>query len=396
MPNPGSFDVVVTYAPNIFDTFQSVLGNALVGADAGRLRFGIEGADLYLADSVDPDGIRAILTGSGLAVDADGRPSGFVSSAEFFGFDGAANHAADWRTGGLDIGEVFDIVSANAYFFFHPRGAPDFFSELHGGQRMLSRGSNWTDVIEVFGPDDVAVGRKGNDTFYMSTSVGRIDGGKGRHDEIDMFRAESGAKINFKQGVIRIAGEETGIKGIEHISATDFGDVVRSDGKGHEIRTWNGRDKVIARTGDTVDTGNGADEIAVFGDDVTVNAGNQDDDIFLRSGRNHTVNAGPGADVIVSAGIAATIDGGAGDDTFRIDDGTAKVSGGKGMDRFVFRGLEGRVVIADYQPGEEIEVFEVGSGVDVVQDGDNATIRFLEGTVVILNTDIADLNVIGL
>lgn len=300
----------------------------------------------------------------------------------------------------------------NDYVFFHTTGAPLFFDAVHEAQKSLYLGTGGTDLLTAFGPNDFLDGKTGNDFFFLSASSGTLKGGAGKKDTLDLFRADSGARINFEKGFVKIDGEKTKIKGIEIVSATDFDDVVISDNEKRDIRTWLGDDLIDARSNDKVDAGDGKDTIVAFGSNIKIDAGADADtisaigpNIRVQGGAGHdditiiskngVALGGGGKDVIVSSGVNTRIKGGAGEDSIEVTKGSATVSGGAGMDAFIFRQTEASVTIDDYEAGEEVRVFEIASGVTVQQQDDDVVISFFSGgKVTILDTTVAEVNLI--
>jgi Ca2+-binding RTX toxin-like protein len=230
---------------------------------------------------------------------------------------------------------------------------------------------------------------------------------------------------------------------IERITGTDFDDIIRGrDGSQDRLFGSGGNDELVGRAGndflfggdgaDHLDGGSGIDYASYFNADsgVTVdlldgslNTGEAEgdtytsierfygsvfDDSFFGTDSDDFIRSFDGADTIQGRGGndrlfgeigADTLDGGAGIDRLYggVDDDI--LTGGADRDLFYFDADGGNDTIIDFEDGIDRLLFQNGSSANsisdltIAQDGANALITYAEGTILLLATDVSDLDV---
>ncbi len=262
-----------------------------------------------------------------------------------------------------------------------------------GAGNDIITGSAGDDVITGNTGNDTLSGGFGNDVFTLAGDGGNdiIDGGAG----IDTIRG------SISNDNIRIAAGVAGITSIERIEGGDGNDRILG-GTGNDVIDLTGitlvsveqidggagNDTIAGSAGDDVITGNtGNDTLSGgLGNDVFTLAGDGGNDIIdggagidtirgsisneniriaagvagitgierIEGGDgNDRILGGTGNDVIDLGGVLLTsieqIDGGAGNDTIVSSLSADLLTGGTGVDRFVFRSDSGHDVVGDFR-----------------------------------------------
>lgn len=216
--------------------------------------------------------------------------------------------------------------------------------------------------------DDTLLGSYGADTLTGGEGADRLDG----NDGDDLLVGGGGQdRIDGGDGADRIEDEGEG-GAIRGGWGDDVIRVAAGTGSRWTIAGGGGDDAIDCGAGaDRVDGGRGADVLRLgAGDDVATAVEGQgagDDLIFGEAGRDR-LSGGFGRD---------TLDGGAGDDRLHGGARDDLLIGGAGADVFVQRDLGGIDTIADFGPGDRLEIARGVNGLLLEERADLAARAFL-------------------
>lgn len=372
MVNYAKFDVVFSHFPNSWRGFQQAFGEAVAATSYSyqNWEFQKDGNDIIIVDSTDPTRISARIEGIGLALDGNGRPTGNATAVTVLDpATGNALSAGSFSKTGIDITRLISEVLDRGPFYGTPLTNPTYYDFLHAGNKVLIEGSNKSDILIGYGPDDVLLGLKGNDYFQFYDSVKRIDGGAGKKDAIDFYTRDTPINVDLNAGTITVNGNTTKVRGVEVIHAGNKGDTLRSDpNKAEVLYGYGGNDRIFCGSDDKVFAGRGADRVVHVGDNA----------VLWGQGGN---------DRIVVTGNGNKIFGGRGDDSLIVKSGTSAVlRGGPGVDNFEFRKnyADAYHEILDYENGEVISLTGINGGspdanlVEKIAQGSDTLIRFVD------------------
>ena len=246
---------------------------------------------------------------------------------------GGAGHDALYGGAGKDLifgGAGNDVIDGDEDFVATGFGwfysFSDRFSYTLFNAVKLSDGSLVGDDDEIYGGagDDVIIGHKGNDLLYGEAGDDEISGSEG--DDL-VF---GGADNDF------IQGDDVGHRGNDYLDGGDGDDVVLGadgddivvGGAGHDILYGEAASLLGVSGDDVLDGGEGDDELfGTGGNDILV--GGAGNDVLLGDFSNDTV---PGNDFLYGGDGDDRLAGFAGDDTLDGGDGVDELQGGDGSD----------------------------------------------------------------
>lgn len=301
----------------------------------------------------------------------------------------------------------------------------DSVQGFQGDDRIF--GNAGTDSIDggagndlIFGGsgDDRLSGSAGNDEIWGATGDDFIFGGDG-DDEIG--GGSSGADLLFGgQGHDTLwGGSDTdtlyGGQGNDLIGAGSGEDTLWGD-EDNDIM-WGGRDTDTVYGGAGDDTvgggpsgkdilfgGEGNDTFYANSDTDTLYGGDGHDELGAGKGNDtaygdagdDTFHLGQGNDIAYGGSGNDTLYGVQGNDTLNGGSGNDVLSGGNGADHFIFTGQSGIDTITDFEIGrDQIVVADVAIGFNDLsfrQDGNDAIVYIVTGTIVISDTTVSDLS----
>ena len=191
-------------------------------------------------------------------------------------------------------------------------------------QNGYAQGDQLTNIENVVGSqyNDIFVGNTLNNILEGAGGADKIDG-EGGNDTVSYIQSNAGVTIdltataNASGYIVTSGGHAQGdeLKNIEHITGSNYQDVLTGDGNANHIKALAGND--------TINGGAGAD---------VINGGAGNDTIDGGTG-NDTIDGGDGNDTITGGAGADIINGGAGDDVITYDSAdTGKIDGGSGSD----------------------------------------------------------------
>lgn len=247
-------------------------------------------------------------------------------------------------------------------------------------------GGDGNDKISGNEDNDLLVGELGNDSIFGGTGDDTADGGAGDDliqgddgadslsggDDADrMFGGKDNDTLNGDGGVDLIIGNQ----GADVISGGGEADRLFGIGDGDDMAGGSGADVMFGGTGNDIMAGDdGADKI--FGEaGADTLSGGLDDDRLYGGSEADDIDGGAGSDQIFGDGDDDRIDGGAGADTLfggagndTLDggrgEGIDRVTGGGGVDAFVFEVGDERLVITDFDGagGEVVDLVGINPG----------------------------------
>lgn len=233
-------------------------------------------------------------------------------------------------------------------------------------------GTEGNDVLSGTGAHDELYGLGGDDLFIIGTGHDFIDGGAGI-DTISFENASFGADIDLRYFTYANAdGSKSSIYGVENITGSAFGDLIRGSGGHNLIHGGDGDDLIYAYSGDdTVYGGAGIDTLyGNYGDDVLYGGGGDD---TLYGQENHdTLHGETGSDQLYGGDGDDTLYGGDGDDTLygdlietaNIATGNDTLYGGAGNDKLLGHDGNDRL-----EGGQGFDTLYGGSGDDLLIGG---------------------------
>ncbi len=151
------------------------------------------------------------------------------------------------------------------------------------------------------------------------------------------------------------------------------------------VRLRKGNDKFDLGDGDDKGYGGkGSDEIwGGAGDD------------FLKGGKGaDTLHAGTGDDELFGGKGADTLIGDSGDNIFIGGKGDDMMVAGDGIDTFIFNAGHGDDVLSNFDAGVDTMQFVDLTAITYTEVGDDVLVNYGSGSVLVLDTDLADFNVI--
>ncbi|WP_263618264.1 calcium-binding protein [Pseudooceanicola nanhaiensis] len=282
----------------------------------------------------------------------------------------------------------------------------DLLLGRRGNDRLF--GGDGNDVLDGGDDEDLLQGGAGNDRLLGGNHADRLEGGDG-HDTVvggngaDLAFLGTGNDIFYDNGQGGVFGADTvwggqghdtveggagadvfggewgddlllGRRGNDTLFGGDGNDVLDGGDEEDHLYGGNGNDRLFGGNhadrieagagNDTVVGGNGAD-LAFLGTGNDIFYDNAQGDVFGRdtvwAGQgNDTIEGGAGADVFGGEGGDDVLRGGEGADVLIGGPGADRLTGGGGADAFVFRAGDGRDVIWDFTPGEDVLRFDDG------------------------------------
>ena len=236
-------------------------------------------------------------------------------------------------------------------------------------------GGSGDDTLTGGALDDYIYGGAGNDTLYggAGISTDRIYGGAGN----DTLYGGAGGDM-----LAGGAGDDTLYGG------------ANPRGVGDSLFGGSGDDELYGGTGiDLLVGGNDDDTLYGGAGDDTLNG---DDPFWLSYSSNGTVSTGN--DKLYGGAGDDTLDGGAGNDTLDGGAGDDTLDGGAGNDTFVFGASHGNDTVEDFTDGEDTIDLSAITGLSgfadltLTQSGDDITIDTGQGTILLKDVDIDDLD----
>ena len=160
----------------------------------------------------------------------------------------------------------------------------------------------------------------------------------------------------------------------------------------------NGADRILGGLGaDFVDGGEQRDWLSGAADADTLKGG-AGQDVLYGGGQNDSLTGDDGNDRLLGQGDNDNLHGGIGDDrlfggsgndTLNGGGGNDRLFGGAGEDRFVFGGLRGADLIADFTP--EVDVIKVMGDYRLEDTAEGTVIHHRAGTVLLVGVALAQL-----
>ncbi|MGP1356705.1 calcium-binding protein, partial [Roseicyclus sp.] len=281
--------------------------------------------------------------------------------------------------------------------------------------------------------DDALWGNAGDDTLEGGPGADLLNGQDGQ-DRASYAGSASGVTVRLWAGT-GTGGDAQGdtLVSIEHLDGSAHADLLVGDGGGNHIRGGAGDDDIWANAGDdTLEGGAGADRLrGQGGQDVASYAGSpagvtvrlwagdgrggdaEGDTLFdiehldgsvhadtlVGDGGGNRLRGGAGNDALWGNAGDDTLEGGAGDDVLRGQAGDDLLLGGPGADVFVFLDGDGHDTIADFGPGDRIDLRGVpaldsfGDVTAAALDGpEGVSIDTGTGSILIANLALANLD----
>jgi Ca2+-binding RTX toxin-like protein len=281
--------------------------------------------------------------------------------------------------------------------------------------------------------DDALWGNAGDDTLEGGPGADFLNGQDGQ-DWASYAGSASGVTVRLWAGT-GTGGDAQGdtLVSIEHLEGSAHADLLVGDGGGNHIRGGAGDDDIWANAGDdTLEGGPGADRLrGQGGQDVASYAGSpagvtvrlwagdgrggdaEGDTLFdiehldgsahadtlVGDAGGNRLRGGAGNDALWGNAGDDTLEGGAGDDVLRGQAGDDLLFGGPGADVFVFLDGDGHDTIADFGPGDRIDLRGVpaldsfGDVTAAALDGpDGVSIDTGTGSILIANLALANLD----
>jgi Ca2+-binding RTX toxin-like protein len=251
----------------------------------------------------------------------------------------------------------------------------DYADEL-GGNAFPNRleGVAGRDRLRGHGGDDTVLGGGGDDSLEGGGGADLLDGGEGQDTATWSLSLAGGVSVSLANGTAR-GGDAEGdvLVSIEHLSGSDFADVLSGDGGPNRIDGGRGDDQLFGGAGDdSLSGGRGAD---------TISGGEGLDTVdFSLSLEGVVVDL---ADSTASRGDAAgdrfsdieIIQGSYHDDSLLGDGGDNRLRGGRGADL-----LDGRsgIDMADYSTADEAVSVDLALGQGLAGEALGDTLRNIE------------------
>jgi Ca2+-binding RTX toxin-like protein len=303
-------------------------------------------------------------------------------------------------------------------------------------------GSAHADTLVGDGGANHLMGGTGNDALWGNAGNDTLEGGPGA----DLLNGQDGSDWASYAGsasgvTVRLwAGSGAGgdaegdtLVSIENLAGSAHADLLVGDAGANRIHGGAGDDDIWANAGnDTLEGGAGADRLrGQGGEDVASYAGSsagvvvrlwagdgrggdaEGDTLFdiehlegsahadtlVGDGGGNRLMGGGGNDALWGNGGDDTLEGGAGDDVLRGQAGDDLLFGGPGADVFVFLDGDGHDTIADFAPGDLIDLRGV-AGFNAFEDVQAAaedgpggvTIDTGAGSILIANVGLANLD----
>jgi Ca2+-binding RTX toxin-like protein len=376
----------------------------LIGAHDADLINGGDDDDLIFGDVVTAGGVA--LNDTALEVSDLANPAGDDI------IDGGAGNDRIFGQGGADIlsgGEGDDVlwgdrVNDSLNDPFYSKG-PFGNDQLEGGAgNDVLIGNEGNDAIRGGSGDDDLFGDDwftpealhGNDILEGGEGVDRLQG-NGGNDQLD--GGEGDDALFGGSGNDRLAGgagddQLEGSTGDDRIAGGDGNDLLLGEEGNDTLSGETGDDQMNGGTGNDQLNGGDGNDIVLGGDGEDVLNGGRGDDQLDGGDGNDRLYAGEGWDYVYGGAGHDHLDGGAGNDTLAGADGNDTLSGGDGRDYLegnaghdVLRGdasgdqlvggggndtLDGGAGddLLQGGSGQDTYVFGVGSGRDVIEDGD--------------------------
>ena len=181
---------------------------------------------------------------------------------------------------------------------------------------------------------DTIMGGAGDDVIEGGADADKLTGGAG-NDTVSYAHSNAGVSIDLNISTAQGGqGHGTGdvLAGFEHITGSNYDDVLYGNDGVNVIRGGKGDDRLYGRAGnDTLHGGEGNDTLDGGSGDDTLNGGAGNDTLYGRDGKD-TLNGGEGADRLYGNAGNDTLDGGAGADTIEGGTGHDVVKGSEGKD----------------------------------------------------------------
>ena len=313
--------------------YVAVTSNNLV-LDGGD---GYDTLDLRLSGSysgqiANIEQVRFTATIVDLTLTAQQAATGLASNALFFGDTGAGRIVVNLGTGEQFDGSAYQFAGSIFSFTINGaggneviRGSSSFASTLNGG--------GGADTIYGGAQDDTITGGTGSDTFYggggsdrLNAEVGDalVDGGAG-FDTLAYSASGTvtGTLANLEYFLL-LSGASVSLSAAQLVAG--FGSAGTFAGTGAVAVNLAPGGGALSLSGYTINPGS---NVA-----VTINGSTANDQIKGITGSVNTLNGGDGADQIRGGTFADTISGGAGNDKIFGAGGPDILTGGAGADQF--------------------------------------------------------------
>ena len=341
--------------------------NGMGGADTMK---GGADDDTYIVDNVgdvvDEEvqfGTRSGLFSTRYGYKDAGGVDKVITSLSTYDLSRTSSHDSVYLSAGATLFGKIENLEYNGTGSFTGTGN-ELDNVITGGASAdVLTGGGGNDILEGNGGADILFGDAGNDTLKLSGSpsvwleTGRVDGGTGTADTLDLSAVASGVSIDLSAGswgswnAIRktVSTEYVGkITGIENVTGTWHADRIVGDSSANKLSGLGGNDTIVMRGAvgdlglDTIDGGEGMDTLDFSGLDGSIHIdlgtgklgmvgdlgaasisgirsiehveGSANDDVIAGSSEDNVIRGGAGVDTINGAGGRDQLDGGAGAD----------------------------------------------------------------------------------
>lgn len=318
------------------DTLRGGAGNdALFGGEGADVLDGGPGND-RLFGGAGEDTVILPLSRTEVVITAEGGGFRLVSSLGSDLVEGV--EWFDFASGRVGLADLLRVSL--------PSAGDDRITGSAASDRVSLGGG--ADAVEGLGGNDYLFGEAGNDSLFggagsdwLVPGPGNdlVDGGAG-NDFVVYGDAPRGLRIDLEQGLATDAEGKTDVlRGIEHVSASTFDDILIGDAAANILRGQNGRDTIIATAGaDTMEGGGATDRVSYerAPSGVAVSLATGTGTAGLAAG--HVLRE---IEMVIGSAFSDTLEGGAdrdflsgrdGDDVFRASSGEDFLYGGFGND----------------------------------------------------------------